>query len=224
MSGKSNYFFDCEEFLKYLNSKTNEEIEEETAIITQETTVSLTAISNWKHLVKSKLSIARIEALRDKGVNITVLTDTDVENLCTKVNYDNSTPNAKRVFNMLISDDNEKLKLCITNENKDTPLVKYMTEVLKVKNYVNYLPGRSVDLSMLCDLAKTLNAKYKKSGIVEGLKALVGLGLVEAFSIIKTKDSQYKTEQISSEDIAVDKEIIYKLSIEGCAEYIKSDD
>lgn len=201
-------------------SRNYDEIENETAIKTQTITVSNTAINNWKRLAKNKLSIARIEALKaNKAANIAVFTD--VENLCNKVNHDNSTPNAKRVFNMLVSD-HEKLKLYITNDNKDTPLVKYMTGVLNVKienGYVNYLPGRSVDLSMLCDFGKTLNANYKKSGIAEGLKALVGLKLVEAFSVTKIKDGQYKTEQVSKEDITEDEKILYRLSIKGCIEY-----
>ncbi len=218
MSGKSEYFYDCEGLLKYLNSRTNEDIENETAIETQDISVSRPAINNWKHLAKNKLSIARIEALRtNKAANIAVFTD--IESLCTKMNHDNSTPNAKRVFNMLVSD-HEKLKFCITDDNKDTSLVKYMTGVLKVKNDVNYLPGRSVNLSMLCDFGKTLNTNYKKSGIIEGLKALVGLKLVEAFLVTETEDGQYKTEQVSKEDITADEKILYKLSIKGCTEYM----
>lgn len=218
MSGKSEYFYDCEELLKYLNSRTNEDIENETAIETQDISVSRPAINNWKHLAKNKLSIARIEALRiNKAANIA--TFTDVESLCTKIKHDNSTPNAKRVFKMLVSD-NEKLKLCITDDNNHTSLVKYMTGVLKVKNDVNYLPGRSVDLSMLCDFGKTLNTHYKKSGIIEGLKALVRLKLVEAFVVTETEDGQYTTEQVSKEDITADEKILYKLSIKGCIEYM----
>ncbi|MGN0622337.1 MAG: hypothetical protein ACI4JA_00135 [Oscillospiraceae bacterium] len=127
---------------------------------------------------------------------------------------------------MLISD-SEKLKVHITDDNnKDTPLRKYMKGVLNVTlsprtkyTYINYLPGRSVDLPMLCDFGKTLNANYKKSGIVEGLKVLVGLKLVEAFLVIETTDGQIKTEQLAKEDITDDESILYKLSIKGCKEY-----
>lgn len=132
--------------------------------------------------MKKGIEIARIEAL-----NIAVFND--VEILCTKINQDNSTLNAKRVFNMLVMDYGnyrEKLKLYITDKNKDTPLVKYMTGVLKVnvesmKNKsVNYLPGHSADLSMLYECGQNLNTSYTKSGIVAGLRVLVGLKLVEA--------------------------------------------
>lgn len=228
MNVKSEYFYDCEAFLKYLyNRENNAQIERETATENEDKTVSDTAISNWKHLAKNKLSIARIEALNTKKVASIALFK-EVEKLCTEINLDNSTSNAKRVFNMLVSE-SDKLKLFITEGNKDTPLVKYMTGVLnvtvnsKTKNtYVNYLPGRSVDLPMLCAFGKTLNANYKKSGIVEGLKALVGLKLVEAFLVIETTDGHIKTEQVAKEDITEDERILYKLSIKGCTEYMKN--
>ena len=221
MNVKLDYFYDCEALLKYLYSKTEEEIARETALANEDKTVTKTAIEHWKHLTKNKLSKARIKKLG----NIVIFEG--VERLCTKVEHGNSTPNAKRVFNMLISD-SEKLKVYITDDNKDTPLEKYMKGVLNVKlnqrtkhTYVDYLPGRSVDLPMLCDFGKTLNANYKKSGIVEGLKVLVGLKLVEAFLVVETTDGQIKTEQLAKEDITDNESILYKLSINGCIEYTK---
>ncbi len=214
--------FDCEKLLKYLNSRTNEEIEQDTVLAKGDTTVSNTVIGNWKHLKKG-IEKARIEAL-----NIAVFDD--VEILCTKINQDSSTLNAKRVFNMLVRDYknySEKLKLYITDKNKDTPLVKYMTGILKVnvesmKNKsVDYLPGRSVDLSMLYECGQNLNTSYTKSGIVAGLKTLVGLKLVEAFRVIETANGYFDTKQLSKEDIIKDDSILYRLSINGCAEYIK---
>lgn len=214
--------FDREKLLKYLNSKTNEEIQQDTVLAKEDATVSDIAIGNWKHLKKG------IEKARAEALNIAVFDD--VEILCAKINQDNSTLNAKRVFNMLVRDyENyrEKLKLYITDKNKDTPLVKYMTDVLKVnvesmKNKsVNYLPGRSVDLSMLYECGQNLNTSYTKSGIVAGLRVLVGLKLVEAFRVIKTANGHFDTKLLSKEDITKDDSILYRLSINGCAEYIK---
>lgn len=154
----------------------------------------------------------------------------DVEILRIKINQDNSTLNAKRVFDLLVRDyENyrEKLKLYITDKNKDTPLVKYMTGVLKVnvesmKNKsVNYLHGHSADLSVLYECGQNLNTSYTKSGIVAGLRVLVGLKLVEAFRVTKIANGHLDTKQLSKEDITKDDSILYRLSINGCAEYIK---
>lgn len=135
MSGKSEYFYDCDELLKYLNSRTNEDIENETAIETKDSSASRPAINNWKQLAKNKLSIARIEALRtNKAANIA--TFTDIESLCTKMNHDNSTPNAKRVFNMLVSD-NEKLKPIIQKGGTTDSCIPRKKRAEKVLPYLN---------------------------------------------------------------------------------------
>lgn len=45
--------FDCEKLLKYLNSKTNEEIQQDTVLAKENLTVSNTVIGNWNHLEKT---------------------------------------------------------------------------------------------------------------------------------------------------------------------------
>lgn len=221
MSGNYTYIYDCEEFLKYLNSRSNETIQNETAVETHGSTASVPAINNWRHLVKNKLSQERINALNKRKIAYIALF-TDVNTLCDTVNLDNSTSNAKRVFNMLVSGDDE-FKFCLTKDTMDTPLAKYMIGVLKVNNYVNYLPGRSVSLDMLYDFGKTLNANYTKSGIVNGLKVLLDVGLVEAFKVVEKGESQYEAEQVSREEISAHNEnILYKVCIKGCIEYMKN--
>jgi len=215
-------FFECDEFLKYLYSNTKVKIELDTAIEKHSEVISDTALNYWKSLKPNKIDIKRIKALNDnKAARIAIFED--VERLCEIIKYDNSTPNAKRVFNMLISD-NSKLKYKPSNAN-NTALANYMEHILKVNKDVNYLPGRSVDLSMLFDFGKepvkSFQSTYTKKGISEGLKALVGLGLVEAFTEIQTIPGVYETKLISKEKITANGDILYRLSIKGCADYIK---
>ncbi|MGN0622338.1 MAG: hypothetical protein ACI4JA_00140 [Oscillospiraceae bacterium] len=54
MNVKSKYFYDCEALLKYLYSKTEEEIACETALDNEDKTVTKAAIDHWKHLKKKQ--------------------------------------------------------------------------------------------------------------------------------------------------------------------------
>ena len=222
MSATYKYIYDCEEILRYLNQTSNKQIQMDTAIETKDSTVSVTAINNWRHLVKNKLSQETINALNNTKI-LSIAKFTDIDRLCNTVNLDNSTSNAKRVFNMLFSDNNKEFEFQLNKDTINTPLAKYMTGFLKVKCCcVNYLPGRTVDLDMLYKYGKTLGARYTKSGIVEGLKVLVDSGLVEAFKVID-KSGLQTTEQVSREEIsAYNENILYKLSIKGCTEYTGS--
>ena len=129
MNVKEEYFYDCEALLKYLYSKTKEEIECETALANEDKAVTKDAIRYRKQLER-RCKKARIETLNDNHLASIALFE-DVESLCAKVEHGNSTPNAKRVFNMLISD-SEKLRVYISDDNNDTPLEKYMKGVLNV--------------------------------------------------------------------------------------------
>lgn len=221
MSATYKYIYDCEEILRYLNQTSNKQIQMDTAIETKDSTVSVTAINNWRHLVKNKLSQETINALNNKKI-LSIAKFTDIDRLCNTVNLDNTTSNAKRVFNMLFSDNNKELEFLLNKDTINTPLARYMTGFLKVKCCcVNYLPGRTVDLDSLYKYGKTLGAKYTKSGIVEGLKVLVDAGLAEAFTVIE-KNGILTTEQVPIEEISARNEnILYRLSIKGCTEYTK---
>ena len=222
MSATYKYIYDCDEILRYLNTNSNKQIQMDTAVETKDSTVSVTAINNWRHLEKNKLSQEIINALNNRKI-LYIATFTDIDRLCNTVSLDNTTSNAKRVFNMLFSDNNKEFEFQLNQDTINTPMAKYMTGFLKVKCcFVNYLPGRSVTLDMLYNFGKTLDAKYTKSGIVAGLKVLVDAGLAEAFKVIEKSGIQ-TTEQVSREEISAHNEnILYKLSIKGCIEYTEN--
>ena len=215
------FIFECDEFLKYLYSNTYEQIQLDTALEKSKTSISKTTLQKWKTFNMEHLDPERIDALNKGAAKIAVFQD--VERLCEMIKMDNSTPNAKRVFNMLISVD-ENLKY-VYSDAENTSLAKYMKQILNVKNDVNYLPGRSVDLSMLCNYGIKAENKAKpiftRKGILAGLKALAGLGLVEAFKVVEAKPDVYETKPVLKEDITADEDIIFRLSIKGCADYIK---
>lgn len=227
------HIIDCEELLKYLYSRTEEQIGVETVLETDKCAVSDTAISKWKTL-KTPMDKKRIQKLRDNKVDIADIVKENIYKLRDTIEADNSFPNAKKVFNMLFYkyDDKfqEALKLDITDENADTPLTIYMTKLIGVEEgeSLPYLPGRSVTLKMLCDLAKALNYikkyNYKKSGILSGLKYLVELELVEAFVVEKNADGGYAKRNMFKNEINETNadEMIFKLSIPGCIKYINA--
>lgn len=213
-------FFECDEFLKYLYSNTKVKIELDTAIEKRSEVISDTALNYWKSLKPKKIDINRIKALnKNKVARIAIFED--VERLCEIIKYDNSTSNAKRVFNMLISDSSKMVYK--PSELKNTPLATYMEQILNVNKEVNYLPGRSVDLSMLFDFGKEpiekFQSSYTKKGILEGLKVLVGLGLVEAFKVIRKQSGGYETKELKKDELTTSDDILYRLSIKGCADY-----
>ena len=219
MSATYKYIYDCDEILRYLNTNSNKQIQMDTSIETKDSTVSVTAINNWRHLEKNKLSQEIINALNNKKI-LYIATFTNIDRLCNTVSLDNTTSNAKRVFNMLFSDNNKEFEFQLNQDTINTPLAKYMTVFLKVKCCcVNYLPGRTVDLDSLYKYGKVLGAKYTKSGIVAGLKVLVDAGLAEAFTVVE-KNGILTTEQVPIEEISARNEnILYRLSINGCIEY-----
>lgn len=222
MSATYKYIYDCEELLKYLNNESNETIQCDTAIATEGSTVTVTAINNWRQLKKNSLYQKRIDVLNNKS-NLSIASFTEIDKLCNTVNLDNTISNARRVFNMFFSGDEEFEFL--RPEDIKTPLEKYMVGVLNVSSCrVEYLPGRSVSLDMLYNFGKTLNARYTKPGIARGLKALVEAGLVEAFKVIEViekSETKYMTESVSKEEISVyANEILYKINITGCIEYL----
>ena len=227
------HIFDCEELLKYLYSRTKEKIQVETVHEKDKATVDDRSIKFWKKLERS-ISKEHIQKLRDNKVDIADIVKEDIYKLRDTIEADNSISNAKKVFKMLFYkyDDKfqEALKLDITDENADTPLAIYVTRLIsdEITN-LPYLPGRSVTLKMLCDLAKALNYiknyNYKKSGILSGLKYLVELELVEAFVVEKNADGGYAKRNMFKNEINETNadEMIFKLSIPGCIKYINAD-
>ena len=226
------FFFDCDEFLKYLYNNKREKVQIDTAIDNGDATISITTWRKWLALNIEHLDEERIDALNKNGTaKIAIFQEEDIESLCETIKMDASTPNAKRVFNMLISSDSN-LKY-VHSDGGNTPLAKYMKYILNVNKDVYYLPGRSVDLSMLChygikteriasqnDTVKNNKPQFKEKGILAGLKALVGLGLVEAFKVVETKPDVYEADPVKKEEITANEDIIYRLSMKGCADYM----
>lgn len=219
------FYFECDEFLKYLYSNEIEKVENDTAIDKWDATISKTTWQKWRALNIEHLDENRINALNEKG-SAKIATFQDIERLCEIIKMDVSTPNAKRVFNMLISADPD-LKYVASDKKTDakkTPLAMYMEHILNVDKSVYYLPGRSVDLSILCNYGKQaerIQPRFKAKGILAGLKVLVGLGLVEAFEVVNPEPDVYEAKPILKEDITAHKNIIYRLSVKGCTNYIK---
>jgi len=111
------FYFECDEFLKYLYSNEIEKVENDTAIDKWDATISKTTWQKWRALNIEHLDEKRINALNEKG-SAKIATFQDIERLCEIIKMDVSTPNAKRVFNMLISADPD-LKYVASDEKTD---------------------------------------------------------------------------------------------------------
>ncbi len=207
---------DCEKLIRYLYSRSDEMIEHDLTLDPVE--LHSQSYQNWK-LLDKPMSEDKIRKL-----NISQISNT--EPLYDKINNGPSTPNAKRVFNMLMCRE-ECFKFHFTDENTDSPLAVYMTEILGFKippkrKEISYLPGRSVTLEMLCEAGSAFN--YKKRGIIHGLKALISLEIIEAFEIRICND-RYEVTSIGKENtdnlpLHMYENLLYKLSIDGCINYI----
>lgn len=215
--------YDCEKLMEYLYSKSNEEIENDLKL--DPLALHSQSIRNWK-LLDRQIDEDKLNKLNEYNLaDIAILPDTDP--LYIKVNTGTSTPNAKRIFNMMMCEQ-EDFNLTFNDENSNSPLIIYMTEILGVKapqkrKSISYLPGRSITLEMLCNAGNTYN--YSKKGIIHDLKSLISLEIIEAFELYK-KNEQYDIAKISKEAINnttfdMYDNWLYKLSLDGCINYIK---
>ena len=121
------------------------------------------------------------------------------------------TSNEKKILNLLILGDNETVdpdKALTCDPDRDKKLYSYF-EGLKWKKdqkgkskAVPYRPGRSVARYQIWDLGNKYG--YTRTKINKALKGLVDFGLIEEYP--------YKVKQNKNDR--------FKLSVEGCADYI----
>lgn len=145
------------------------------------------------------------------------LPSVDLNLLLIYINSENNkiiTSNEKKILNLLILGDKESVdpdKALTCDPNKDKILYSYFEGLKKKKDQkgksmaVPYLPGRSVARYQIWELGK--NYGYTTGKINRALKSLTERKLIECFSM--NESSQNKHDR-------------FKLSVDGCTEYLKT--